>query len=106
MPLALSHRARIAALLAATGSPLSEYAFPNLFLFRERHDYRFVDGSMPHILGKTYDGERHVMPLTAIDSDGVALLEFADCLYPMGSDGPMVAERLGLSCGWNEDDSD
>ena len=106
MPLALSHRARIATLLAATGSPLSEYAFPNLFLFRERHGYRFVDGPMPHILGTTYDGERHVMPLTAIDTASIALLEFADCLYPVGPDGPALAARLGLSCGWNEDDSD
>ena len=106
MPLALSHRERIAALLAATGSPLSEYAFANLFLFRERHGYRIVDGPMPHILGTTYDGERHVMPLTAIDTDSVALLEFADCLYPVGPDGPALAARLGLSCGWNEDDSD
>lgn len=105
-PLTLSHRARISALLAATGSPLSEYTFPNLFLFRERHHYRFVDGPKPYILGTTYDGERHVMPLTAIDTQSVALLEFADCLYPVGQDGPTLAARLGLSCAWNEDDSD
>lgn len=65
----------------------SEYAFANLYLFRQAHAYRYVPGSHPCILGKTYDGTRHVLPLfdprqaTADQLRG--MLEGQACLYPV-----------------------
>ena len=106
MPLAMRHRDRLTELLSAVDSPLSEYGFANLYLFRDTHDYRFVDCAIPHLRGTAYDGQRHIMPLGPIDEHMIALLDEAECLYPIGAEGPAIAERLDLSCTWNDADSD
>ncbi|RVT94481.1 DUF2156 domain-containing protein [Sphingomonas crocodyli] len=104
MPLSLDMRERIEALIAPLRSPLSEYGFANLWLFRDRHDYRFVDGDLPHITGRTYDGERHAMPLVSIDAEGAArLLDGVDCLYPLSDD---ALAQAGFDVRWNDDDAD
>jgi len=48
--------------LEATGAPLSEYNFPNLFFFRHKHEYRYK-GDV--IEGKSYDGRTFYLPLKA-----------------------------------------
>jgi len=94
-------------LIAASGSPLSEYSLANLYLYRHRHHYRFVDAPVPHVRGVTYDGEPHVLPLAPLDAMTVdELLVDSACLAPLGSEAPALARRLDLACGWNEDDSD
>ncbi|MGJ3627916.1 hypothetical protein AB5I41_14705 [Sphingomonas sp. MMS24-JH45] len=71
--------------LAACPRRPSEYSLPNLLLYRQRHDYRIVvHGQSVLVLGTTYDGVRHAMPLGPIDDATVGLaLEVADCLYPI-----------------------
>ena len=95
-PLALHHKSRIEALLAESGLPFSECSFANLYLFRSLHAYRFVDGDAPHLLGVTYDGVRHAIPLTRSIAPfrGVNWPD-ADCLFPVANGG-----------AWNDDDSD
>ena len=107
LPLSLDMRERIEGLIAPLRSPLSEYGFANLWLFRDRHDYRFVDGYLPHLTGRTYDGERHAMPLTPLDAaTALRLLDEVDCLYPIGKEAHALAEAARLDIRWNDDDAD
>lgn len=86
-PLALCHKLAIEAAIAAMGLPFAEYSFANLYLFREVHRYRFVDGPRPYITGYTYDGRLHGLLLTPADAnDAHALLRHVDCLYPVQAD--------------------
>jgi hypothetical protein len=69
-PLTLAHRDALEPLLAArwpADEPperaLSDPWFANLYLFRTAHDWRFLDGPLPCIAGRTYDGARIVLPL-------------------------------------------
>jgi len=106
-PIELRHQKRLAPLLAASGSAFSEYTFANLYLFRHRHRYRFVDGARPFLLGRTYDGETHALPLRPLDVIAASeLLRYASCVYPVGEEGPNLALAAGLECSWNPDDSD
>lgn len=98
---------RLRPLIAATRSPLSEYSLANLLLFRDRHQYRFVDGPIPAIFGLAYDGAHHAMPFSPLDGDAcAALLDLAECIGPIGAEAPALAARLGLTCEWRDADSD
>ncbi|NEX63701.1 phosphatidylglycerol lysyltransferase domain-containing protein [Noviherbaspirillum galbum] len=90
--LELSHRqeidARLAPLRESLGKDcLSEFAFPNLYLFRQAHDYRFLPGRWPCVAGLTYDGARHLMPLFDLAEAPLQvlrdLLQGYDCFYPV-----------------------
>lgn len=106
-PISLALLARLRPLIAGTRSPLSEYSLANLLLFRDRHDYRFIDAPVPAILGVTYDGVHHAMPLAPVDGDACAtLLDQAECVGPIGAEAPALAARLGLLCEWSDADSD
>lgn len=65
----------------------SEYAFPNLYLFRHTHAYRFHATRLPWIAGRTYDGVDHALPLVPPDcmtpSDLDAMFDNCACLYPL-----------------------
>jgi uncharacterized protein len=62
---------------------------------------------LPHILGVTYDGVRHAMPLVTCDPYQLELLlERADCLYPLAQATLADARCDGMYISWNEDDSD
>jgi uncharacterized protein len=105
--LSLAHRAVIEPLLRTIGSLFSEYSFANLYLFREVHRYAVVLRPVPHILGTTYDGVRHAMPLAPLsEHDLRELLKGAACIYPVGEEIACTAAAFGLSSRWNDDDSD
>lgn len=100
-------RATIDRALAGGAFAPAEHAFANLWLFRDRHDYRLHDRPVPHLRGTTYDGERHALPLGPIDASVAgALLADVDCLYPIGSEGPVLAASLGLAIDHDPADSD
>jgi hypothetical protein len=106
-PLRLEHRAAIEPLLEQLRYGLSEYCFANLYLFREIHQYRLVDVPFPFLLGVTYDGERHAMPLLPLEPPHMeTLFDHASCIYPMPKDviGSMTLSSLDVS--WNDADSD
>ena len=106
-PLELRHQGLVTDLLRSTGSPLSEYSFANLFLFRNRHEYRFMAGEAPAVLGRTYDGERHALPLAPLSSVTIdAMLAVADCLYPLDEAFASTALDFGLTVDWREADAD
>ncbi len=83
-PLGIDHLPLLEALLAKSARSPSEYSIANLYLYRHRHDYRLVEGAYPYLLGRTYDGERHAMPLGPLDPQAAwHLLKGADCIFPL-----------------------
>lgn len=74
----------------------SEYAFSNLYFFRQAHNYRYVSGTLPYISGLTYDGVRHILPLfdpRLVSKDELSrVLDGHACLYPIPA---TVLEQVG-----------
>jgi hypothetical protein len=100
---------RLAAWLACPSRQPSEYSLANLYLYRDRHAYRLVEDPIPHLLGMTYDGERHALPLAPLDDDGAVatLLDSVDCLYPLEeTEAEALGRRLGIAIDWRDEDSD
>ncbi len=62
-PLSLHHHPLFHDRLRAIEIPISEYSFPNLYLFRETHRYEVIkDGDEIWIRGRSYDGHAYLMP--------------------------------------------
>lgn len=98
VPLGLDHLNRLAELLDAEPRVASEYSLANLYLYRARHSYHFVDGAVPHLAGRTYDGESHALPLCLLDAAAAGhLLNGLDCIYPLDEN---EAQRLAVSGGF------
>jgi hypothetical protein len=67
--LSLRHKDLLYPRLRAITVPLSEYTFPNLYLFRGMHDYEvIVDDKEVFVRGTTYDGHTYLMPTTDVRS--------------------------------------
>jgi uncharacterized protein len=97
----LADRERIERALGLGGVVPSEYCFANIYLFRERHNYRFMEGPVPHLRGTTYDGATHALPLIPLDATALAELAQSgiDCIYPLSLKPP---DGLVLS-GWRRE---
>jgi hypothetical protein len=62
--LGIEHKDLLVRLLKNITQPLSEYTFPNLYLFRQNHDYDVVLDKDVFIKGRSYDGHTYLMPTT------------------------------------------
>ena len=104
----LADRARIEHALGMRGPVPSEYCFANIYLFRERHTYRFVADPMPHLRGTTYDGAIHALPLIPLDASALADLAQSgiDCIYPLSAKMPDGLVPTGWRQEFVEADSD
>ncbi len=93
MPLDLDMAAAVQMRLRQIESPLSEYSFANLYLFREKHQYRLVDRpEIAAVRGRTYDGACFLMPLHDFVQGGEVVrdrliqeLDEEEWLYPVSS---------------------
>jgi hypothetical protein len=107
-PLRLEDAAWIAPAARAALSPLSESAFANLYLFRDVHGYRVVEGALPYVIGAAYDGQGVVLPLfdvAAAPPEAVREILDSRSLYPV--DEARAAALAGLyEGGFSEADSD
>lgn len=62
-PLTIDHAGLLFDKLKNINVDLSEYSFSNLFLFRQKHDYKIIHGNYDtYIGGITYDGITYIMP--------------------------------------------
>jgi len=97
-------------ILKRLGDGLSEYNFSNLYLFRQTHDYRLIDGDYRFIAGITYDGKRHLMPLFELSDAPVSFLREAlqdyDCFYPISQPSLARLDESVFTHSSNPDDSD
>jgi hypothetical protein len=66
--LALHHKDLLAGRLRSITIPLSEYTYPNLYLFRRIHDYEVIIDKEIFVKGTTYDGRPYLMPTTDVRS--------------------------------------
>lgn len=109
-PLDMGLQAEIDALMGPLRDGLSEYSFASLYLFRERHGYRFQRGELPCIAGVTFDGERHLLPLfdmETVDRDALRQrLDGYDCYYPLAERRIAAIDRDDFSVAASADDAD
>jgi hypothetical protein len=70
--LGIEHKGLLVPRLKAVKTSLSEYTFPNLFLFRANHGYEVIQDKEVFVKGTTYDGHAYLMP-----TSDVRLLETA-----------------------------
>lgn len=108
--LVIGHKELLTARLKALSVSLSEYSFPNLYLFRERHDYEVLLGADLFIRGIAYDGHRFLMPTSDVRSVDQRVLRDAmasvDFLFPVPEEwlGPFTPEEYDVS--FHEGDAD
>ncbi|MCP4162776.1 MAG: DUF2156 domain-containing protein [Deltaproteobacteria bacterium] len=89
--LGINHSESIGQMLKAIPTALSEYCFPNLFLFRDKHKYNIISNmGDQYISGLSYDGQRYIMPLANLENctddyleNLKSLLEEYDCIFPI-----------------------
>jgi hypothetical protein len=108
-PLRLEDAAWIAPAARAALSPLSESAVAKLYLFRDVHGYRVVEGALPHVTGAAYDGQDVVLPLfdvVAAPLEAVReILGASRSLYPV-DEARAAALAEHYEGGFSEADSD
>ncbi|MBI5640097.1 MAG: DUF2156 domain-containing protein [Nitrospirae bacterium] len=85
--LSFSHRDLLYERLKKIDTQISEYSFPNLFLFRRAHNYEVISDREIFIRGIAYDGHTYLMPtVEAKDIDPLLLKEMmgtVDFLFPV-----------------------
>lgn len=89
--LELRHAESIIPKLKIIPTALSEYCFPNLYLFRDKHQYKLLSvGDNHYISGISYNNERYIMPLEDLESCSeeyrqilTDLLLKHDCIFPI-----------------------
>lgn len=116
-PLSLSHGREIGEQLDAMGMHLSEFSFPNLFLFRDTHQYELIriDADKFLISGVTYDKKRYLMPMTNPEKPGKCSLKDLkallatrewDFIFPVPEEWLGCFNKHKYRHEFNRDDSD
>lgn len=86
-PLGLQHQGLLAPRLRLITSPLSEYTFPNLYLFRATHAYEVLRDEDIFIRGRSYDNMRFLLPTADVRTLNITylktLLQEVDFLFPV-----------------------
>jgi len=85
--LGIEHKDLLVRLLKDITQPLSEYTFPNLYLFRQNHDYEVVLDKEVFIRGRSYDKHTYLMPATDLRKIDLAylreLMRTVEYLFPI-----------------------
>jgi hypothetical protein len=108
--LSLKHKDLLSQRLKTITVPLSEYTFPNLYLFRKNHDYEvMIDGEV-FIKGRTYDGHVFLMPTTDVRTLDIAALKAlmgdVDFLFPIPEAWLSAFSPDGFDITFAEGDAD
>ncbi|HOW35541.1 MAG TPA: phosphatidylglycerol lysyltransferase domain-containing protein [Candidatus Omnitrophota bacterium] len=107
----LRHKDLLIGRLKESRALLSEYSFPNLYLFRKAHHYQVLkDHQEIFIAGKTYDGRSFIMPTGDIRVLNVEyLLKTAagyDFIFPIAEEWLGMFEEKRFAKEFSEGDSD
>lgn len=111
-PLSLDHQDIVSERCRELSLPLSEYNFPNLYLFRKTHDYCFceISAGLEAIIGTSYHGHRFLMPLQHPKNWGrilsAARESHIDYIYPVSEGWWKEVERSGLSLNSSDESCD
>ena len=105
-PLVLQDAVALRLALRPIQTGLSERCAANLVLFRSAHGYRLTEDA---VIGETYDGQKHVMPLVGIrsasDSQLARWFDLAPALYPL-DETEIGRFGVGYTISANADDAD
>jgi hypothetical protein len=88
--LSLGHKGLLYERLRKINTPVSEYSFANLYLFRGVHSYEVLFDEEVFIKGRSYDGHAYLMPTVDVGGLDVEYLKSMmrgyDFLYPVPED--------------------
>jgi len=108
--LGMEHRALLDGLLKRAGTPVSEYSFANLYLFRKAHGYEVLTDGDVFVRGRTYDGFACVMPVQGIAATDLDTLKKtagdADFVFPVPEAHLEFLRGKDFESTYNEGDSD
>jgi hypothetical protein len=114
--LSLKERDLIAKKLNAIDIHLSEFCFPNLYFFREVHNYKVIEWEdSVFIEGISYDKKKYLMPLHAPSEDDKECFERVleiikennyDCIFPIPEEWLCCFPDDQFIKTYNENDSD
>ena len=108
--LSFEHKELLYKRLKNVDTPISEYAFANVYLFREPHDYEVILDKEIFLKGKTYDGFSFLMPtidIRKIDLEYLkGLMKEVDFLFPVSEDWLKIFNRDEFEFSYNEEDTD
>ncbi len=106
----LRHKEILYQRLRAIAVPLSEYTFPNLYLFRGTHDYEVIVDKEIFIRGTTYDGHSYLMPTVDVRSLDIGYLKdmmrTVDFLFPVPEEWLPVFNTDEFEITFAEGDAD
>jgi hypothetical protein len=109
--LSLHHQPLLCDRLRAIEIPISEFSFPNLYLFRETHRYEVITVEEEiWVKGNSYDGHNYLMPtrdVLEVDPDHLSwMTDTADHLYPIPDEWLSVFPEDRYNRSFDEGDSD
>ncbi len=108
--LGIEHKDLLVPRLKAAACSLSEYTFPNLYLFRGNHDYHIVIDGDVFIKGRSYDGHSYLMPtadVRTLDGDRLrSLMRDAEFLFPVPEDWLSAFDPAAFDVHFSEGDAD
>lgn len=110
-PISLEHKCLLKDRLKSVSVPISEYSFPNLYLFRNVHNYEVFqcDGEY-FVRGKTYDGKVYIMPTRDMRSccldTLLKLQKECDFFFPVHESWLEFFEPQGIEYDFRDGDTD
>ncbi len=109
-PLGIEHQSLLAGRLKEVKSHISEYCFPNLYLYRQVHRYEVLYAEELLVAGVSYDVSRYVMPMADLEHmDIKKLVEVArdyDYIYPVPEERLHLFKEYDVSVSHDEGESD
>jgi hypothetical protein len=108
--LSLNHKDLLTQRLRSITVPLSEYTFPNLYLFRGTHDYEVIIDKEIFVRGTSYDGRSYIMPTVDVRSLDLGYLKdmmrTVDFLFPIPEEWLPVFDTGEFEIMFAEGDAD
>lgn len=108
--LRIEHKGLLVPRLKAVKTSLSEYTFPNLYLFRANHDYEVMIDKEVFIRGRSYDDRTYIMPTSDVRRIGTAylkdLMRAVEFLFPIPEEWLPAFDPAEFDVTFAEGDAD
>lgn len=108
--LGIEHKDILFQRLKDANSPLSEYTFANLYLFRAYHEYEVLMDGEIFIRGRSYDGHTYLMPTEDLRNVDIArirdVMGEAEFLFPLPQDWTSAFPSGEFDISYNSGDAD
>ena len=108
--LSLTHQEFLQEKLKKIDSPISEYTFANIYLFKTSHDYEVIFDKETFLQGRTFDGKTYLMPtfdLRKTEKDYLkTMMEGVDFLFPVPEEWLNTFDSDKWDFSYNEGDTD